>query len=120
MGSYKCCLCFTRKFRWTEPAPPPDVAAAFEAYAEGGAHMGPEQLRRFLAEAQGETGASLADAERIIDQVRQLRHRHHLLGRRLLALDDFHHFLFSCELNPPFRSQVRLITNPREPWSTSV
>ncbi|XP_008805482.1 phosphoinositide phospholipase C 6-like [Phoenix dactylifera] len=106
MGSYKCCLCFTRKFRWSEAAPPPDVVAAFAAYAEGGAHMGPEQLRRFLAEAQGESGATLADAERIIYQVRQLRHRHHLLGRPLLALDDFHHFLFSDELNPPIQSQV--------------
>ncbi|XP_010922549.1 phosphoinositide phospholipase C 6 isoform X1 [Elaeis guineensis] len=106
MGSYKYCLCFTRKFRWSEAAPPPDVVAAFAAYANGGDHMGPEQLRRFLAKAQGESGATLADAERIIGQVRQLRHRHHLLGRPLLALDDFHHFLFSDELNPPIQSQV--------------
>ncbi|KAG1338006.1 phosphoinositide phospholipase C 6 [Cocos nucifera] len=106
MGSYKYCLCFTRKFRWSEAAPPRDVAVAFAAYADGGTHMGSEQLRRFLAEAQGESGATIADAERILDQVRQLRHRHHLLGRSLLALDDFHHFLFSDELNPPIQCQV--------------
>ncbi|KAM0948139.1 putative phosphoinositide phospholipase C [Dioscorea sansibarensis] len=108
MGSYKCCLCFTRKFRWNEAQPPEDVKAAFTACAEGARQVGPEQLRRFLVEWQKETDATAADAERIVEQVRQLRQRH-LLGRvarPLLNLEDFHHFLFSDELNPPIRSQI--------------
>ncbi|WOL16285.1 phosphoinositide phospholipase C 6-like isoform X1 [Canna indica] len=109
MGSYRCCIFFTRKFRWSEAQPPDDVKAAFAAYAEGGAHMSGEQLRRFLEEAQGEAGATIADAERIMEQSRQLR-RHHSslakLSRTSFTLEDFHHYLFSEELNPPIQSQV--------------
>ncbi|KAJ0978237.1 hypothetical protein J5N97_013711 [Dioscorea zingiberensis] len=108
MGSYKYCICFTRKFRWKEAEPPADVKAAFTACSEGAGHVGPDQLRRFLAEWQKETEATAADAERIVEQVRQLRQRN-LLGRvarPLLNLEDFHHFLFSDDLNPPLRSQM--------------
>lgn len=108
MGSYKCCICFTRKFRWKEAQPPEDVKAAFTACAEGAGQVGPEQLRRFLVEWQKETDATAADAERIVEQVRQLRQKHVLgrVARPLLNLEDFHHFLFSDELNPPVISQV--------------
>ncbi|KAG1339107.1 phosphoinositide phospholipase C 2 [Cocos nucifera] len=108
MGSYKYCWCFTRKFRWVEAQAPADVKEAFEAYAEGGSHMNAEQLRRFLADVQGDAGATAADTERVMEQVHQLRHCHSLgkLSMPLLALDDFHHFLFSEDLNPPLRSQV--------------
>ncbi|MQL79618.1 hypothetical protein Taro_012060 [Colocasia esculenta] len=108
MGSYRMCLCFTRKFRWSETEPPRDVKETFQAYVEGASHMNAEQLLRFLADEQGETGASLADAERLIEQLRLLRHRHHLskLSRPLLAVEDFHQLLFSDELNPPIRSEV--------------
>uniref|UniRef100_A0A1D1ZEK1 Phosphoinositide phospholipase C n=1 Tax=Anthurium amnicola TaxID=1678845 RepID=A0A1D1ZEK1_9ARAE len=108
MGSYKMCLCFTRKFRWKEAEPPPDVKQAFARYAEGASQMNAEQLRRFLAEVQGDTRATVTDAERLIEQVRHMRHRHSLakLSRPLLALDDFHYLLFSVELNAPIRSEV--------------
>ncbi|XP_026665048.2 phosphoinositide phospholipase C 4-like [Phoenix dactylifera] len=108
MGSYKHCLFFTQKFRRSEAAPPPDVKAAFEAYTDGGNHMGPDDLLCFLAEAQGEAGATLADAKLIVDRVRHVHCLHHRLGRPLLTLEDFHsHYLFSDELNPPIRTQVR-------------
>ncbi|XP_008789093.2 phosphoinositide phospholipase C 2-like isoform X1 [Phoenix dactylifera] len=108
MESYKYCLCFSRKFRWVEAQPPEDVKEAFTAYAERGSHINAEQLRRFLADAQGDAGATAADAERVMEQAYQLRHRHTLvkLSKPLLALEDFHQFLFSEDLNPPFRSQV--------------
>lgn len=108
MGSYRCCIFFTRKFRWSEAEPPEDVKAAFAAYAEGGAHMTAEQLRRFMVEEQGEAGATAAYAERVMEQVRQLRRPSHLarLSKLAFALDDFHHYLFSEELNPPIQSQV--------------
>lgn len=107
MGSYKMCLCFTRKFHSTEGELPPDVKEVFATYAEGGAQMNPEQLRRFLVEIQGEAGATVADAEGLADQVRKHRPRHHI-GRpsRLLTLEDFHFLLFSDELNSPIHSQV--------------
>ncbi|XP_042389946.1 phosphoinositide phospholipase C 6-like [Zingiber officinale] len=109
MGSYRCCFFFTRKFRWSEAQPPEDVKAAFARYAEGGVHMSADQLRRFLEEAQGEIGATVADAERVIEQVRLLSRHPHLskISRTaFLTLEDFHHYLFSVELNPPTQSQV--------------
>lgn len=105
------CMCFTRKFRVKEEEPPRDVKEAFEKYAEGGTQMTAEQLRRFLAELQGEKdggGASVSDdAERIVEKV--LQKRHHiakLITKRTLSLEDFHHYLFSPDLNPPIRDQV--------------
>ncbi|RRT56404.1 hypothetical protein B296_00047903 [Ensete ventricosum] len=109
MGSYRCCICFTRKFRWSEAKPAEDVREAFATYAEGGAHMTVDQLRRFLAEAQGEAGATVADAERVMERVRQLRRPSHLAKLSkppFLTLDDFHYYLFSEELNPSFQPQV--------------
>ncbi|KAH7838681.1 hypothetical protein Vadar_029806 [Vaccinium darrowii] len=107
MGStYRVCVCFTRRFRVTEAEPPPDVKEAFKTYSEGGTQMTAEHLRRFLVEVQGEAGATIADAERLLEQI--LRKRHHIakFTRRTLSLDDFHQFLFSIDLNPPIASQV--------------
>lgn len=101
------CVCFTRKFKITEAEPPADVKEAFKKYAEGGTHMTSEQLRRFLVEIQGESGASISDAERTVELV--LQKRHHIAKftrRRTLTLDDFHHYLFSAELNPPIGDKV--------------
>ncbi|XP_072982936.1 phosphoinositide phospholipase C 2-like isoform X1 [Typha latifolia] len=107
MGSYRYCICFTRKFRWNEAQPPEDVKEAFTAYADGGATMGSDHLRRYLADFHADAGDD-ADAERVMERIRQLRPRMHLakISRPILALEDFHHFLFSEELNPPLRSQV--------------
>ncbi|XP_052177203.1 phosphoinositide phospholipase C 4-like [Diospyros lotus] len=106
MGStYRICMCFTRRFRVTEAEPPPDVKEAFRKYSEGGTHMTAEQLRRFLAEVQGES-ASAASAERIVEQVLHKRHHIAKFTRHTLTLDDFHHFLFSPDLNSPIGSQV--------------
>nr|GME09396.1 phosphoinositide phospholipase C 4-like [Ipomoea batatas] len=85
MGSYRVCVCFTRKFRVTEAEPPADVKEAFKKYAEGGTHLTSEQLRRFLVEK---------------------RHPIAKFARHALTLDDFHHFLFSPDLNPPMASKV--------------
>ncbi|XP_020578795.1 phosphoinositide phospholipase C 2-like [Phalaenopsis equestris] len=108
MGSYKYCLCFTRKFRWSAAEPPADVKEAFDELSEGGLQIGPEQFCRFLADKQGETITTTADAERIIEQIRQQRHRL-LIGkvsRPILSLEEFLHYLFSEELNPPLQSKV--------------
>ncbi|RWW13554.1 hypothetical protein GW17_00022711 [Ensete ventricosum] len=106
MGSYKYCMCFTRKFLWNAAQPPADVREAFAAHAGGAAQMGADQLQRFLAEAQGEAAATLADAERIVDLLRRRHHLPSVLARAGITLDDFFHFLFSDDLNPPVRSQV--------------
>ncbi|KAK2974618.1 hypothetical protein RJ640_025912 [Escallonia rubra] len=106
MGSYRVCVCFTRKFRVVEAGPPPDVKGAFKEYSEGGTHMTVEQLRRFLAEAQGEGRPSLSDAERIVEQILQKRHHIAKFTRKTLTLEDFHHYLFSPDLNPAMGSQL--------------
>ncbi|KAK4779799.1 hypothetical protein SAY87_015905 [Trapa incisa] len=103
MGTYRLCLCFTRKFKVTEAGPPEDVKEAFREYAQGGSHMTAEQFQRFFVNVQGESGA---DAQRIIEQI--LHRRHHIakFTRHTLTLDDFHHYLFSADLNPPIASEV--------------
>ena len=109
MGNYRVCWGFTRKFKVSEAEPPTDVKEAFKKYSGDGIHMTADQLRRFLVEYQGDDGhyASISEAERIVEQV--LHKRHHLskfMNRKALSLEDFHHYLFNTDLNPPIRSQV--------------
>lgn len=110
MGSYRMCVCFTRKYRITEAEPPLDVKEAFNKYTDGGTHMNADQLRRFLVEVQKEEGggggASLPDVERIVEQVLHKRHHIAKFTRHSLTLDDFHRYLFSADFNPPIRDQV--------------
>lgn len=111
MGSYRMCMCFTRKFRYTSAEPPIDVKEAFSKCTGGGTHMTAEQLQRFLVEVQGEgdDGARVPDAERLLEQV--LKSRRHLAKfTRTLTLDDFHYYLFNSDLNHP-------IINDKVLWS---
>ncbi|PPR83736.1 hypothetical protein GOBAR_AA36978 [Gossypium barbadense] len=106
MGTYRMCGCFTRKFKIIEAAPPPDVIAAFEKYAEGGPQMTAELLHRFLVDVQWQGGAKVSDAEEILLQVLQKRHHMAKFRKHALTLDDFHHYLFSSDLNPPIDNKV--------------
>uniref|UniRef100_A0ACD5YC36 Uncharacterized protein n=1 Tax=Avena sativa TaxID=4498 RepID=A0ACD5YC36_AVESA len=108
MGTYKCCLVFKRRYRWTDAPPPDDVRSLFAHHSGGAATMGADGLRRYL-DSTGGTGNDPdfdadAEAERLLDQIRQAqRARVPRVGRPLLGLDDFHRFLFSDDLNPPLR-----------------
>lgn len=111
MGTtYKCCLIFKRRFHARDAPPPEDVRALFSLHTGGGTHMGADGLRRYL-DATQEEASRLDDAEveRLLEQIRlqqhQGGHRARLprLARPLLALDDFHRYLFSHDLNPPLR-----------------
>ncbi|KAI0519228.1 hypothetical protein KFK09_006670 [Dendrobium nobile] len=108
MGNYKCCFCFTRRFISSSTEPPADVKNTFAVYAEDGVVMSLEQLRRFLADRQGEVATAADAADRIIERIREMRHRHHPMkfSRPQLSVDEFFHYLFSGELNPAIRSQV--------------
>ncbi|CAI9288105.1 unnamed protein product [Lactuca saligna] len=107
MGSYRVCCCFTRKFKVTEADPPPDVKEAFGKYSDDGIHMTADQLRRFIEECQGGDGVSISDVERIVEQVLHKRHPiTSLINRKTFTLEDFHHYLFNSELNPPIISQI--------------
>ncbi|KAF3775883.1 Phosphoinositide phospholipase C 6 [Nymphaea thermarum] len=108
MGSYRMCGCFTRKFSAGEVRPPDEVKDLFNRYADAGASaMSVDGLRRFLVEVQKEEeGEGKTKAGTIIDQIQQRkwplpkqRHPH-------LSLDDFYHFLFSPDLNPPLKTEV--------------
>ncbi|TYI72637.1 hypothetical protein E1A91_D07G074700v1, partial [Gossypium mustelinum] len=90
-----------KKKKLIEAAPPPDVIVAFEKYAEGGPQMTAEQLHRFLMDAQGQGGAKVSDAEEILLQGLQKRHHMVKFRKHALTLDDFHHYLFSANLNLP-------------------
>lgn len=93
----------------TELGPPEDVKEAFKKYADGGNHMNAEQLHRFLVEFQGETEASLSDAEALLQQILQRRHHITKFTRTTLTLDDFYHLIFSVDLNPPIHSKVPIL-----------
>ncbi|KAL1820718.1 hypothetical protein ACET3Z_015587 [Daucus carota] len=69
-------------------------------------HLSAEQLLKFLVEEQGEQGATLSECESIVQQVLDKRHHIARFTRHSLSLDDFHHFLFSTDLNPPMLSKV--------------
>ncbi|CAN6220039.1 unnamed protein product [Urochloa humidicola] len=106
MGTtYKCCLIFKRRFHSRDAPPPEDVRALFSLHSGGGPHMGADGLRRYL-QAAGHEGDA-AEVERLLEQIRlqqqQGRARLPRLARPLLALDDFHRYLFSHDLNPPIR-----------------
>ncbi|MFS7935114.1 putative phosphoinositide phospholipase C [Helianthus anomalus] len=107
MGNYRVCYCFTRKFKVTEAEPPLDVKELFNKYSGDSNHMTADQLRRFLEDADEHT-VSVSDVELIIERLLHKRHHHlaKLINRKSLSLEDFHHFLFSTELNSPIRSQV--------------
>ncbi|KAJ0021111.1 hypothetical protein Pint_32543 [Pistacia integerrima] len=106
MGSCRLYTCFAGKSRMTEAGPLREVKEMFNKYAEGGTHMTAEQLRLFLVEVQGHVGTSMAEAQQIMEQVLQRRHHLSKFARRSLTLDDFQHYLFSTDLNPPTLNQV--------------
>ncbi|RCV14668.1 hypothetical protein SETIT_2G443500v2 [Setaria italica] len=106
MGTtYKCCLIFKRRFQSRDAAPPDDVRALFNLHSGGGTHMGADGLRRYLDAT--EDALDDGEVDRLLDQIRiqqqQGRARLPRLSRPLLALDDFHRYLFSHDLNPPIR-----------------
>ncbi|XP_065880106.1 phosphoinositide phospholipase C 6-like [Euphorbia lathyris] len=101
MGNYRMCMCFIRKFKVMEANPPRDVKEAFKKYADGATHMTADQLRQFLLDFQGHSNFSPADAEKLVGQILSKTHHIAKFTRHTLTLDDFHHYLFSADLNPP-------------------
>lgn len=110
---YKMFKCFKRKFKITEVGPPPDVRDAFSTFSAGADHLSADQLRRFMAEHQGEPGVTVTEAEAIIREV--LRRRNDVTQDKTtttttatgLKLDDFFQLLFLDDFNGPFKSEVR-------------
>nr|ABF95388.1 phosphoinositide-specific phospholipase C, putative [Oryza sativa Japonica Group] len=100
MGTYKCCIFFTRRFALSDASTPGDVRMLFTRHAGGAPYMGIDELRRYLA-ASGEAHVDADTAERIIDRVLQERSRTPRFGKPSLTIDDFQYFLFSEDLNPP-------------------
>ncbi|KAJ0258686.1 Phosphoinositide phospholipase C 6 [Hirschfeldia incana] len=119
--NYKMFKCFNRKFKINEVQPTDDVRDAFCQFAVGGGGggdgdssdgdassgvMGAEQLCSFLDDHQGDSGITVAEAQRLVDEV--IRRRHHVtrFTRHGLDLDDFFNFLFYDDLNPPITPHV--------------
>ena len=100
MGTYKCCIFFTRRFALGDTTTPEDVRMLFSRYAGGSPYMGADDLCRYLAAWGGADGEV---PEHIVDRVLQDRSRTPRFGRPALTVDDFRHFLFSDDLNPPLR-----------------
>jgi len=100
MGTYKCCIFFTRRFALGDTTTPEDVRVLFSRFAGGSPYMGADDLRRYLAAWGGADGEV---AEQVVDRVLQDRSRTPRFGRPALTVDDFMHFLFSEDLNPPLR-----------------
>ncbi|XP_013634906.1 PREDICTED: phosphoinositide phospholipase C 6-like [Brassica oleracea var. oleracea] len=120
--NYKMFKCFNRKFKINEVQPTDDVRDAFCQFAVGcgggggdgdssdgdasSGVMGAEQLCSFLDDHQGDSGTTVAEAQRLINEV--IRRRHHVtrFTRHGLDLDDFFNFLFYDDLNPPITPHV--------------
>lgn len=49
MGTYKCCIFFTRRFALRDATTPDDVRALFSRHAAGAPYMGADELHRYLA-----------------------------------------------------------------------
>ncbi|KAF8086121.1 hypothetical protein N665_0634s0007 [Sinapis alba] len=110
--NYKMFKCFNRKFKINEVQPTNDVREAFCKFSGGGGDggssgvMGAEQLCSFLDDHQVHSVTTVAEAQRLIDEV--IRRRHHVtrFTRHGLDLDDFFNFLFYDDLNPPITPHV--------------
>ncbi|CAF2123511.1 unnamed protein product [Brassica rapa] len=118
--NYKMFKCFNRKFKINEVQPTDDVRDAFCQFSVGGSGrgaggdgdssddgvMGAEQLCSFLDDNQVNSATTVAEAQRLIDEV--IRRRHHVtrFTRHGLDLDDFFNFLFYDDLNPPITPNV--------------
>ncbi|CAD6216523.1 unnamed protein product [Miscanthus lutarioriparius] len=122
MGTtYKCCLIFKRRFHARDAPPPEDVRALFSLHAGGGPHMGADGLRRYLDATGGHHQVDDAEVERLLEQIRLQQHQGRArlprLARPLLALDDFHRYLFSHDLNPPLRHPAQVHHDMTRPLS---
>ncbi|CDY07623.1 BnaA03g18880D [Brassica napus] len=107
--NYKMFKCFNRKFKINEVQPTDDVRDAFCQFSVGGSGRGAggdEQLCSFLDDNQVNSATTVAEAQRLIDEV--IRRRHHVtrFTRHGLDLDDFFNFLFYDDLNPPITPNV--------------
>jgi phosphatidylinositol phospholipase C delta len=56
MGTYKCCIFFTRRFALADTTTPEDVRALFSRYAGGSPYMLADDLRRYLVAWGGADG----------------------------------------------------------------
>ncbi|KAF3772228.1 Phosphoinositide phospholipase C 4 [Nymphaea thermarum] len=106
MGSKRMCGFFTRMFSAGEVRLPDEVKDLFNRYADADASaMSAEGLRRFLVEVQKEEEAEgKTKAGTIINQIQQRKRP--LPKQPHLSLDDFYHFLFSPDLNPPLKTEA--------------
>ncbi|XP_024973827.1 phosphoinositide phospholipase C 6-like [Cynara cardunculus var. scolymus] len=95
---------FNRKFKITERKPPPDVVDFFSLCTNGESQMSPNQFRRFLIEFQGESGVTIDDAQRQMEQALHLIRPN--FNRCSFTLDEFFTYLFLDDLNGPIISQV--------------
>ncbi|KNA12043.1 hypothetical protein SOVF_129550 [Spinacia oleracea] len=111
MENYMICGCFARKFEKAELQPPSDIKQLFDKYAECGPHMTAEHLQKFIVEVQGDPNATVAEAERIIEDIKSRRKHPHMplfstTARKTSNLDEFFSYLFSIDLNPPINPKV--------------
>lgn len=110
---YKVFKCFSRKFKIGGVEPPPYVKLIFAKYSGGGTHIDTAHLLRFMAEVQGEEGSTLADAERIVEEIAR---RRHIMGElsddppRTLTLDEFFQYLLADDLNQAIKTEVSVFS----------
>ncbi|KAH0925017.1 hypothetical protein HID58_017273 [Brassica napus] len=111
--NYKMFKCFNRKFKINEVQPTDDVRDAFCQFAVGcgggggdGDSSDGDASSGVMGAEQLYSGTTVAEAQRLIDDV--IRRRHHVtrFTRHGLNLDDFFNFLFYDDLNPPITPHV--------------
>ncbi|EYU20012.1 hypothetical protein ABFS82_06G067200 [Erythranthe guttata] len=109
--TYRVCFCFRRRFRLAASEAPPDVKDIFNRYSENGV-MSAEQLRQFLVDVQSEEGATLEDAQAIMDSLKHLN----IFHRRGFNLESFFKYLFG-DVNPPLNPNLGVHHDMNSPLS---
>ncbi|XP_076949521.1 phosphoinositide phospholipase C 6-like [Bidens hawaiensis] len=100
---YKMIL-FNRKFKVTEPKPPPDVTAAFSLCTDTNSNMSPDHFQRFLVQFQRQKHVTVDDAKSIMELV--LHRFRPNFSLCCFTLDDFFKYLFLDDVNGPISSEV--------------
>ncbi|GAB2299560.1 1-phosphatidylinositol phosphodiesterase [Dionaea muscipula] len=112
--SYRVCFCCKRRFKLAVSEAPQEVKALFDRYSENGV-MTAHHLHRFLIEVQMEHKVTIADAQAIIDGLKELRHPNVFI-RGGLNPESFFKYLFG-DGNPPLLSNLGVHQDMTAPLS---
>ena len=97
--TYKVCFCFRRRFKLAATEAPPPIKSLFEQYSDSNGIMTVDHLHRFLVEVQKQAGASIEDAQAVMNSTA------HIFHRKGFNLETFFKYLFG-DSNPALEDRT--------------